>query len=77
MVGIIVSETSTLSVFPMHCIFDLFVLGIAVANILFLESPAGVGFSYSNKSLDLYTTGDRRTGNIVVAFVSVALAEGE
>lgn len=32
------------------------------ANLLFLETPAGVGFSYTNRSSDLLDTGDGRTG---------------
>ncbi|GKV49927.1 hypothetical protein SLEP1_g56649 [Rubroshorea leprosula] len=39
-----------------------------VANVIFLESPAGVGFSYSNTSSD-YTTGDTRTANDNYAFL--------
>ncbi|GJN05737.1 hypothetical protein PR202_ga23398 [Eleusine coracana subsp. coracana] len=36
-----------------------------VANMLFLDSPAGVGYSYSNTTADLYTAGDNKTGHYV------------
>lgn len=41
---------------------------VEVANLLFLESPAGVGFSYSNTTSDLYNAGDQRTGFFVFHF---------
>ncbi|MQL81781.1 hypothetical protein Taro_014242 [Colocasia esculenta] len=41
----------------------------SAANLLFLESPAGVGFSYSNTSLDLYTAGDQRTADDAYKFL--------
>ncbi|XP_068336824.1 serine carboxypeptidase-like 25 [Pyrus communis] len=40
-----------------------------VANLLFLETPAGVGFSYSNRSSDLFDTGDRRTAKDSLQFI--------
>ncbi|GAB2279919.1 Serine carboxypeptidase-like 25 [Dionaea muscipula] len=39
------------------------------ANLLFLETPAGVGFSYSNKSSDLLDTGDHRTARDSLEFL--------
>ncbi|KQK02237.1 hypothetical protein BRADI_2g00262v3 [Brachypodium distachyon] len=33
-----------------------------MANMLFLDSPAGVGYSYSNTTSDLFTPGDNKTG---------------
>lgn len=32
-----------------------------MANIIFLESPTGVGFSYSNSTSDYKSSGDKRT----------------
>ncbi|KAK4798767.1 hypothetical protein SAY86_031093 [Trapa natans] len=40
-----------------------------LANLLFLESPAGVGFSYSNTTSDLYTAGDLRTAEDAYVFL--------
>lgn len=40
-----------------------------VANILFLESPAGVGFSYTNTSSNLKNSGDRRTAQDALIFL--------
>ncbi|XP_021887346.1 serine carboxypeptidase II-2 [Carica papaya] len=40
-----------------------------VANILFLDSPVGVGFSYSNTSSDLMNNGDRRTAKDSLRFL--------
>lgn len=40
-----------------------------VANLLFLESPAGVGFSYTNKSSELLDSGDIRTAEDSLQFL--------
>ncbi|EOA32143.1 hypothetical protein CARUB_v10015394mg [Capsella rubella] len=38
------------------------------SNLLFVESPAGVGWSYSNRSSD-YNTGDKSTANDMLVFL--------
>lgn len=42
---------------------------IAVANVLFLETPAGVGFSYSNTSSDYSNPGDNNTAEDSYTFL--------
>lgn len=39
------------------------------ANLLFLESPVGVGFSYTNTTSNLYDNGDKRTAEDALAFL--------
>ncbi|WZY96580.1 hypothetical protein YC2023_063503 [Brassica napus] len=41
----------------------------SIANLLFLEAPAGVGFSYTNRSSDLFNTGDIRTAKDSLQFL--------
>lgn len=44
-------------------------LCFADANLLFLESPTGVGYSYSNDPKENHNGGDTRTGNSTLVFV--------
>ncbi|KAF5742528.1 serine carboxypeptidase-like 27 [Tripterygium wilfordii] len=41
-----------------------------LANLLFLESPVGVGFSYTNTTSELYTMGDQKTAEDAYTFLA-------
>ncbi|KAI3513897.1 hypothetical protein L1887_12119 [Cichorium endivia] len=40
-----------------------------VANLLFLDAPVGVGYSYSNTTSDIFTNGDKRTASDSLQFL--------
>ncbi|CAJ2629633.1 unnamed protein product [Trifolium pratense] len=42
-----------------------------LANLLFLDSPVGVGFSYCNKSADMHKFGDQKTGHYVLQLAQI------
>ena len=42
---------------------------ITEANVIFLESPAGVGFSYSNTTSDYEESGDSKTAEDAYIFL--------
>jgi len=45
------------------------IMKYAVANVLFLESPAGIGFSYSNTTSDYDNSGDKSTAKDSYVFL--------
>jgi serine carboxypeptidase-like clade II len=45
------------------------IMKYAVANVLFLESPAGIGFSYSNTTSDYDKSGDKSTAKDSYVFL--------
>ncbi|GJW91092.1 serine carboxypeptidase II-3 [Tanacetum coccineum] len=67
---------SSVNLHNLNCIFLLLVVvnealvhNDAVANILFIESPVGVGFSYSNTTEDYMSSGDNMTAEDMYNFL--------
>ncbi|RWR90011.1 Serine carboxypeptidase-like protein 40 [Cinnamomum micranthum f. kanehirae] len=52
-----------------NCLIEVIFFYVTVANIIFLESPAGVGFSYSNTTSDFELSGDNRTAQDSLTFL--------
>jgi serine carboxypeptidase-like clade II len=50
-------------------IYIIYTYVCVVANVIFLESPAGVGFSYSNTSSDYDLSGDERAADDAYLFL--------
>lgn len=50
-------------------VFNFSSKSIVASNLLFVESPAGVGWSYSNTTSD-YTCGDASAGKRIVGELS-------
>lgn len=48
---------------------NFFICARTEANLLFLESPIGVGFSYTNTSSDFQESGDERTGRYIKPYL--------
>lgn len=70
-------NTDSSSIFPLKFILmsraatctTTKLMKITEANVIFLESPAGVGFSYSNTSSDYNESGDSRTAEDAYIFL--------
>ncbi|VVB08843.1 unnamed protein product [Arabis nemorensis] len=56
-------------IFCLYIVYNKYKRARTEANLLFLDSPAGVGFSYTNTSSDFNETGDERTAQENLIFL--------